>query len=173
MGVNLVRVGWEDGTLVTPARVTVGGTTYDVTDAQYSGTTPLSSENIKKMETNTENALKTLNKGAFVQDDEFGYSANFLNNSYLTIITHSFSMGSFQAHVSKFEQTSAITIPQGYTPIGILGFTLSGAYFADVCFSTLDIRNNNSVYWSAKNTGSNATEEITAYVKVLLKRTGN
>lgn len=57
MAVQLERVGWEDGTLVTPARVTTSTGTYDVTDAQYSGTTPLSAENLKAMEDNTENAI--------------------------------------------------------------------------------------------------------------------
>lgn len=57
MSVEVERVGWEDGTLVTPARVNVGGVTYDVTEAEYSGSTPLSAQNLKKMENNTENAI--------------------------------------------------------------------------------------------------------------------
>ena len=57
MSVELERVGWEDGTLVTPARVEVDGVAYDVTDAEYSGTTPLSAQNLKKMENNTEQAI--------------------------------------------------------------------------------------------------------------------
>ena len=57
MSVELERVGWEDGTLVTPARVNVGGVTYDVTDAEYSGSTPLSAQNLKQMEDNTEDAI--------------------------------------------------------------------------------------------------------------------
>jgi len=57
MAVQLERVGWEDGTLVTPARVTTPTGTYDVTEAQYSGTTPLSAENLKAMEDNTEEAI--------------------------------------------------------------------------------------------------------------------
>ena len=48
----LQRVGWENGTLVEPAKVLADNT---VQPAQYEGTTPLSAANLKKMEDNTEN----------------------------------------------------------------------------------------------------------------------
>lgn len=41
---------WQNGTLVTPARVEVGGQVYDVTPEQYSGQTPLSAENLNQMQ---------------------------------------------------------------------------------------------------------------------------
>jgi hypothetical protein len=55
---ELKRIGWEDGTLISNAKVEVNGTIYEVTPEQYSGSTPLSAENLKQMETNTENAIK-------------------------------------------------------------------------------------------------------------------
>ena len=60
MSIQLPKIGWEDGILVTPARVEVGGTIYDVTPEEYSGTTPLSAENLKQMEDNTEDAINQI-----------------------------------------------------------------------------------------------------------------
>lgn len=57
MAVELKKIGWEDGTLVSNAKVEIDGTIYEVTPEQYSGSTPLSAENLKQMETNTENAI--------------------------------------------------------------------------------------------------------------------
>ena len=57
MSITLNRVGWENGTLVTPAKVNIDGAIYDVTPEQYTGETPLSAENLKAMENNTENAI--------------------------------------------------------------------------------------------------------------------
>lgn len=59
--INLDRVGWQDGTLISKAKVEIDGTIYDVEPEQYSGQTPLSSANLKKMEDNTENAINELN----------------------------------------------------------------------------------------------------------------
>lgn len=55
--VNLKRIGWEDGTLVSKAKVEVSGQIYDVEPEQYTGTTPLSAANLKEMEDNTEKAI--------------------------------------------------------------------------------------------------------------------
>ena len=57
MSINLDRIGWQDGTLVSKAKVEVNGVIYDVEPEQYSGQTPLSSANLKKMEENTEKAI--------------------------------------------------------------------------------------------------------------------
>ena len=69
----LQRVGWENGTLVEPAKVLSDNT---VQPAQYEGTTPLSAANLKKMEDNTEdfvneqvgdlNSLNTTDKSSAV-----------------------------------------------------------------------------------------------------------
>ena len=72
--------------------------------------------------------------------------------------------------------TSTLTnVPQGYTPIGIMGYSMSGAYFSHVLFSrlALDINNPNIVNWSAKNTAGSATGSITCVLSVLLKKNLN
>ena len=55
--VNLSKIGWQNGTLVSKAKVEINGTIYEVEPEEYSGSTPLSAENLRQMETNTENAI--------------------------------------------------------------------------------------------------------------------
>ena len=55
--INLKRVGWENGALVESAKVLADGT---VQPAQYEGSTPLSANNLKAMEDNTEEALNEI-----------------------------------------------------------------------------------------------------------------
>ena len=55
--VSLQRIGWENGTLVSKAKVEIDGQIYEVEPEEYSGSTPLSAENFRQMETNTENAI--------------------------------------------------------------------------------------------------------------------
>lgn len=57
MSVNLQRVGWKNGTLVSKGKVEINGIIYEVEPEQYSGETPLTAENLKAMENNTENAI--------------------------------------------------------------------------------------------------------------------
>lgn len=66
------KFNWQNGTLVTPARVEIGGEVYDVTPEQYSGQTPLSAENLNAMQDGIYedignlNNLKTNNKSSLV-----------------------------------------------------------------------------------------------------------
>ena len=43
---------FQNGTLVSNAKVEIGGTIYDVTPAEYEGTTPLSANNLNQLQTN-------------------------------------------------------------------------------------------------------------------------
>lgn len=55
------KIGWENGTLVSKGKVTISGNVYEVEPEQYEGKTPLSAENLKKMEDNIEESInKTL-----------------------------------------------------------------------------------------------------------------
>lgn len=57
---TLKKIGWKNGTLVNKASVTINGIVYEVEPEQYSGETPLSAENLKKMEDNIENAINVV-----------------------------------------------------------------------------------------------------------------
>ena len=43
-------VGWQDGSVLQPAKVTVQGTEYEVTPEVISGTTPVNATNLRKMD---------------------------------------------------------------------------------------------------------------------------
>lgn len=45
----MAKFVWQDGTLVSKAKVEVGGTIYEVDPEEYSGTTPLSASNLNAM----------------------------------------------------------------------------------------------------------------------------
>ena len=51
------KINFQNGTLVSKAKVTVNGTVYDVEPEVYDGQTPLSAENLNQMQTNAENAI--------------------------------------------------------------------------------------------------------------------
>ena len=73
--IKLDRIGWQDGTLVSKGKVEVNGTIYEVEPEQYSGQTPLSSANLKKMEDNTEKAINKLKEeedGTTLYENETG-----------------------------------------------------------------------------------------------------
>lgn len=51
------KMQFKNGTLVTPAKVTIDGVEYTVTPAVYEGDTPFSAENINQMQDNIEKAI--------------------------------------------------------------------------------------------------------------------
>ena len=51
------KIPFEDGTKISNAKVTIEGQEYEVTPAQYTGTTPMSAFNLNKMQDNIENAI--------------------------------------------------------------------------------------------------------------------
>lgn len=54
------KINFENGTLISKAKVEVGGTIYDVEPAQYEGTTPLSAQNLNQIQDNAESAILDL-----------------------------------------------------------------------------------------------------------------
>jgi hypothetical protein len=177
MSVELERVGWEDGTLVTPARVNVGGVTYDVTDAEYSGSTPLSSQNLKKMEENTENAINelegNLTKNEYSTSGATGYNANYLNNKFIKMFNVNFSIGVLSPYQDKYDQTYTIPttdVPANYTPLGIIGEQLYGGYFSHCSFTTLYVANR-VINWGIKNNTDVATGSLGCNAKILAIKT--
>lgn len=51
------KINFQNGTLVSKAKVTINGTVYEVEPAEYEGTTPLNAENLNQIQTNVENAI--------------------------------------------------------------------------------------------------------------------
>lgn len=54
------KINFQNGTLVSKAKVTINGTVYEVEPAEYEGTTPLNAENLNQIQTNAENAINTV-----------------------------------------------------------------------------------------------------------------
>lgn len=54
------KINFQNGTLVSKAKVTVGGTVYEVEPEEYEGETPLSAEILNEMQDNIENAINTV-----------------------------------------------------------------------------------------------------------------
>lgn len=54
------KIGWQNGTLISKAKVTINGTVYEVEPEEYDGQTALSAENLIQMENNVENAINEL-----------------------------------------------------------------------------------------------------------------
>ena len=54
------KINFQNGTLVSKAKVTIGGTVYEVEPAEYEGTTPLNAENLNQIQTNAENSINIL-----------------------------------------------------------------------------------------------------------------
>lgn len=83
------KIGWQNGTLISKAKVTINGTIYEVEPEEYDGQTALSAENLIQMENNAENAingidtnLRTLIQGTVLYENSEGTKENVtLNDS--------------------------------------------------------------------------------------------
>ena len=56
----MAKFVWQDGTLVSKAKVEVGGTIYEVDPEEYSGSTPLSASNLNAMVNNIYDDMKVV-----------------------------------------------------------------------------------------------------------------
>lgn len=75
------KIQWENGTLVSQAKVNVGGNIYEVEPAVYSGSTPISAENLNQMETNIENAINNLKPVELYYNNTASYVSATLNDN--------------------------------------------------------------------------------------------
>lgn len=93
--------------------------------------------------------------------------------SLISCIVESFSasIGTIPAKGDKWGQQIQMTIPDGYTPVGIVGYRFSGSYYSYLSFSELYI-SENTIHYSMSNSNSNhAAENIWISINVLLQRT--
>lgn len=70
------KINWQNGALVSPAKVEIGGVIYEVTPEQYSGNTPLSAENLNQMQDNIEKAIPEVVDNLTSTDTSKALSAN-------------------------------------------------------------------------------------------------
>lgn len=95
------------------------------------------------------------------------YVDTSLNNLLLTQ-TQSIPVGNLSGGGEKFDQTTDITIPTGYTPIGIVGFSISGGSYTRAFLCRLDISSNkDKIVWSIRNSSSDTLSNISISVTML------
>ena len=77
----MIKIHFENGKLVTAGYVIVNNVKYTVVEAEYSGETPLSAENLNQMQDNIEKAIE--------EEKEYRYKVTLTNdladNSYITL----------------------------------------------------------------------------------------
>lgn len=78
------KINFENGTLISKAKVEVGGTIYDVEPAQYEGTTPLSAQNLNQIQTNAESAILALEEA---MQEKLKWKKQTINLGYNETVT--------------------------------------------------------------------------------------
>lgn len=77
----MIKIHFENGELIAAGYVKVNNITYTVVEAEYSGETPLSAENLNQMQDNIEKAIE--------EEKEYRYKitleTDIADNSYLTL----------------------------------------------------------------------------------------
>ena len=90
------------------------------------------------------------------------YTKQFLVNG-----TNSVSLGSISPQNGIYDQTITLTVPTGYTPIGMVGYQLTGQYSASVNVSRFFISGNTftySVFNSDTTHTTNSSTRLTLYI---------
>lgn len=115
---------FQNGTLVSNAKVEVGGTIYDVTPAEYEGTTPLSANNLNQLQTNLydyvdeENLIiyslnETLTKKRWIDGRPIYRKVidmGNLNNATNKAVSHGITNLDFMTHASGFAYSTQVQI---------------------------------------------------------------
>ena len=95
------------------------------------------------------------------------YSCNYINN-LLQTTTETITIRTINAGSGLYDQTSPITIPSGYIPIAIAGYSIAGGSSASINVARLQINGTNIEYslYNSASSGSSASTS-TLNVKVL------
>lgn len=101
-------------------------------------------------------------------------NASTLLNTLLITQTQSISVGNLSGGGEKYDQTTNITIPTGYTPIGIVGYSLTGGNYTRAFLSKLNINSNkDKILWSIRNSSSDSLTNISLSLTLLFIKNSN
>lgn len=126
----MAKFTWQDGTLVSKAKVEIGGTIYEVDPEEYSGATPLSASNLNAMQDGIyEDINKTITGGT-----------NYVKFSDGTLIFWG-NVGPFDVNTSSGKQ-NVITLPENYK---------------DTDFSVIASIKHGGAYWTSAHIKAEAT----------------
>ena len=76
------KITFEDATLVSQAKVSIGGTDYEITPATYSGGTDLNASTFNTMQSNIENAIPEVQTSKTTSDSDT-YACTYVNNALI------------------------------------------------------------------------------------------
>ena len=76
---------FENGTLVSKAKVEVGGTIYEVEPEEYEGTTPLSAENLNELQNRICDYADEKIKNEYSTTQDNTYSCDYINKNAISI----------------------------------------------------------------------------------------
>lgn len=103
---------WENGTLVEPAKVEIGGVSYDVTDAQYEGSTPISASNMNQMQTILNNNITTSINEISTYSETEQRIGTWINNKplYRKCFKKTGNVTSIQSGISNLDDVINLTV---------------------------------------------------------------
>ena len=165
------KINFQNGTLVSKAKVTVDGTVYEVEPAEYEGTTPLNAENLNQIQTNAENAINAVDtkmSGTVLYDNSSGS---------LDTITMSESSANYDKLKIKFksERTGVEKEIEIINPNGKTAQCISYYYSSDTGYMYLEcaeiIINTTQITWSQNiryrvNTNAALTDFLTKITEI-------
>lgn len=101
------------------------------------------------------------------------YSCDYING-LLQTTTETITIGTINAGSGLYDQTRPITIPSGYIPIAIAGYSIAGGSSASINVARLQINGTNIEYslFNSASSGSSASTS-TLNVKVLFIKSNN
>lgn len=178
--INLDRIGWQNGTLVSKAKVEINGQIYEVEPEEYSGTTPLSAENLRQMETNEEEAINKVDTK--IVGETLFLNQNGDNSGNITLsrtiedfdeikIDYVISMGDYTINETKralLRNGSCISLScllahSSQLQLFNMGrYLVSGNSFTRVHETRSRITSSNAVIWDGNSTATYITK-ITGY----------
>lgn len=101
------KIPFVDGTKISNAKVTINEQEYEVTPAQYSGTTPVSAFNLNKMQDNIENAI---NSSVIKETNTNGTAIKFVDGTMICYNTQTFSSTAGGNVLGNLYRTNTLTL---------------------------------------------------------------
>lgn len=131
--------------------------------------TPITADRLNHMEDGIYNAYEI--NTSYSTSDTKGYSCGYINSVLSNLLltqTQSITVGNISGGGEKFDQVTDITIPTGYTALGIVGYSISGVGYTRAFLSRLDISSNkDKILWSIRNSSSDALSNINISITLL------
>lgn len=150
----MAKFVWQDGTLVSKAKVEINGTIYEVDPEEYSGSTPLSASNLNAMVDSTYSDLKDYVDGTVL------YEGNTTSNFTLTDDVENYRYIEFYYNKGYAANSTKVEVSAGkaflfcgfvnntsFAQISIRNVTFSGTNVTNQYSGGINLETNgNSIY---------------------------